>query len=143
MSTSSFPQDTTVTWIKNIDTSSFKMFYSKSNIPKEFYKFIGIDNKKDMANPTDKWTPSCIGKQHHRLNWIARDKNNHWVISVTYGGKGVWTNYHYFDKENGKLNINELIFNRRDLPFGQTVKEIKSGNFEFEEIDLADYEEDN
>lgn len=137
-----FSQDTTVTWIRNIDTSSYKISYRKSNIPKEFYKFIGINRKNEIVNPSKNWTPSCISRKHYRLNWIAKDKNNHWVISVTYGGRGVFTTYQYFDKVNDKLNLNELDFGRGNFQFSQTVKYIKSGDFEFEEIDLSDYEEE-
>lgn len=130
-----FSQDTIVTWIRNIDTSSFKISYRKNNIPKEFYKYIGIYNKKEISNPRKNWSPSCILRKHYKLNWIAKDKSNHWVISVTYGGRYLGTTYHYFDREKSNLNINQMIFRKRDLTFEQAVKIIKSGNFKFEEID--------
>lgn len=133
-----FSQDTTVKWLTNIDTSSYKMFYERKNIPEEAYKVIGMNNKDDIANPTDNWTPSCLVKPHQGLNWIAKDKKGHMIISVTYGAKSITTRYFYFDKEKGQLNINELTFGRKRLTFGQTVKLIKTKEFEFEEFNLDD-----
>jgi hypothetical protein len=135
-------QDTTVTWLRNIDTTTFKMLYNKRAIPKEVYQVIGMANKNDIANPADNWTPSCMASPHRGLNWIAKDKKNHLVISVTYGAKAVVTKYYYFDKEKGKLNVNELTFERKRLTFVQTTRLIKTRDFEFEEIDLAEYEKE-
>jgi hypothetical protein len=95
-----------------------------------------MDHKDDIAEPADNWTASCLSKPHQGLNWIAKDKNNHIIISVTYGAKAVITRYFYFDKDSGKLNVNELEFNRKRLSFQQTVSLIKAGEFEFEEVDL-------
>jgi len=138
----SFSQDSTVTWIKNIDTLSFKMLTGKKDIPKEFYKFVEIKSLKEIANPTDEWTPSCIRTPHKKLHWIAKDKNNHWVLSVTTGGKGVFAGYYFFDKEKGKLNFNELNFRKRYMTFGQTITCIKSGQFSFDEFDPDQYKDD-
>jgi hypothetical protein len=132
----SFSQDTTVTWIKNIDTSSFKIIYNKKSIPKEFYRILEIKKIEELANSTDKYTPSCKGLIRGQFHWMARQKD-YWVISVTYGGKTVGTRYLFLDKNESKLNINEINFN---LPrfgmtsFGQIVSEIRLGQYEFEKF---------
>ena len=134
----SFSQDTTVTWIKNIDASSFKMLYDKKDIPKEFYRVLDIKDLKRLANPKDKYSPGCTNPIRGQLKWIAKQKNR-WVISVVYGGKGVSNCYYFLDKEKGNLNINEIKFQRRYLTFGQTVQNIKAGKYEFEEYDPEQY----
>jgi hypothetical protein len=137
----SFSQDTTVTWIKNIDTSSFKMLYDKRDIPKEFYPVLSIEALNTIANPSEKYSPGCINPIRGQLNWIAKQKSR-WVISVTYGGKGVWTRFFFFDKENGKLNINEMNFlgpKRSDTTIREVAALIKSGQYEFEEFDPNQY----
>ncbi len=137
----SFSQDSTVTWINNIDTSAFKMLYNKKDIPKEFYRVLNIKDIKKLANPTDKYSPSCINPIRGQLHWMARQKNR-WVICVTYGGKGVYTKFFFLDKEKGSLNINEINFpepKKSDTTFGQVVADIKSGQFSFEEYDAEQY----
>ena len=129
-----FSQDTTVTWINNIDTNSFKVCFKKRCIPKEFYSIINVDNSKDIANAKKKYQTGCVGHglPHHRLNWLAKDKNNHWVLSISYGGLHNRTDYFFIDKEKGKININ--CFNLRlsrncnqfDLSFGNTITRIKA-----------------
>jgi len=137
----SFSQDSTVTWIKNIDTSSFKMLYNKKDIPKEFYRVLNVKDINKLANPTDKYSPGCTNPIRGQLHWIAKQKNR-WVICVTYGGKGVHTRFYFLDKEKGTLNINEINFPtpmRSDATFGQVVASIKSRQYEFEEYDADQY----
>ena len=137
----SFSQDTTVTWIKKIDTSAFKMFYNKKDIPKEFYRVLNVKDIKKLANSTDKYSPGCTNPIRGQFHWMARQKNR-WVISVTYGGKGVYTRYYFLDKDKGTLNINELIFDvpkRGKTTFGQIVSTIKSGQYSFDEFDPDQY----
>ena len=132
-----FAQDTTVAWIKKIDSLSYKTFSDKKYIPREFYKVIGFDSITQVANPNDKWTPSCIGRQHYRLNWIAKDKINHWILSISYGGKSSSTSYYLFDKEKGKLNSN--VFSTRGVKDIKTVgtlaRDIRNRTIEREDID--------
>lgn len=136
-----FSQDSTVTWIKNIDTSLFKMLYNKKDIPKEFYRVLNVKDINKLANPTDKYTPSCMNPIRGQLHWAAKHKNK-WVICVTYGGKGVSTKFFFLDKEKGELNINELNFpipKKSNTTFGQIVMSIKSGEYSFEEFDQNQY----
>ena len=137
----SFSQDTTVAWIKNIDTSAFKLFYNKKQIPKEFYPVLNIEKIRKLANPSDNYSPGCTNPIRGQLHWIAK-QNNRWVISVTYGGKAVHTRYFFLDKDKGTLNINELNFNlprRGKTTFGKTVTAIKNGQYTFEEFDPEQY----
>ncbi len=136
-----FSQDTSVAWIKNIDTSRFEMRYDKKDIPKEFYKVLNIENINKLANPTDKYSPGCTNPIREQLHWIAKE-NNRWVICITYGGRGIFTRFFFLDTDKGKLNINEMHFQtpkRNDTLFGQIVASIKSGQYEFEEFDPDEY----
>lgn len=137
-----FSQDTTVLWIRNIDTLAFKLSYDKQDIPKEFYKTIGISSTEQIANPSDNWTSSCMNPIHHKLEWIAKDKNNHWVISITYGGRASGINYYLFDMEKVKLNINELLIYDKYLTLGSLVNHIKAGKYEFEDIEPSNSEDE-
>jgi hypothetical protein len=137
----SFSQDTTVTWIKNIDTTAFKLLYNKKDIPKEFYRVLNVKDINKLANPTDKYSPGCINPIRGQLHWLAKQKDK-WVICVTYGGKGVYTKFFFLDKEKGTLNINELNFpepKKSNTTFGQIVTTIKSGEYSFEEFDQDQY----
>jgi hypothetical protein len=133
----SFSQDTTVTWIKNIDTTAFKLLYNKKDIPKEFYRVLNVKKINKLANPTDNYSPGCTNPIRGQLHWLAKQKNK-WVICVTYGGKGVYTKFYFLDKDKGTLNINVLNFPRpkkSNTTFGQIVTTIKSGQYSFEEFD--------
>jgi hypothetical protein len=137
----SYSQDTSVTWIKNFDTSSFKISYNKKDIPKEFYRVLSIKRINKLANSSDKYSPGCTNPIRGQFHWMAKEKE-HWVISVTYGGKGVDTRYFFLDKDKVTLNINEMNFNlprRGKTTFGQIVTAIKGGRYEFEEFDSDVY----
>lgn len=131
----SFSQDTNVTWIKNIDTYAFKLLYDKRDIPKEFYSVLSIEDLNTIANPSEEYSPGCTNPIRGQLNWIAKQKSR-WIISITYGGKGVCNRFFFFDKDNGELNINEMNF-LGPKKSGTTIREvvtlIKSGQYEFEE----------
>jgi hypothetical protein len=121
-----FSQDTTVTWFKNINTLSYKLFNTKDKIPKECYVVVGIYKLKEIANPDELRALGCVGKKgvpRIRLNWISKDDKKHIIISTTTGGRGIFNNYYYFDNENGKLNVNEIVF-RYSLTFQQTIQQI-------------------
>ncbi|MEO8149095.1 MAG: hypothetical protein ABI723_15725 [Bacteroidia bacterium] len=128
-------QDTTVSWFKNIDTLSYKIYFNEDKIPKECYAVIGIYKLKEIANPDKPVTLGCVGKEgvpRLKFNWIAKDNKNHIIISITSGGRGVFNHYYYFDKEKGKLNVNEIIF-RHKLTFTETIYRINSKDYELEE----------
>ncbi len=139
-----YSQDTTVVWIKNIDTTTYKIFYKKKEIPKEFYRVLNIKDIKKLANPKDKYSPGCINPIRGQFHWMAIQKKK-WIICVTYGGKGVYTKFFFLDKDKGILNINELNFPeplKSNTTFGQVVTIIKAGQYAFEEFDPEQYKED-
>ncbi len=143
MTNTAFSQDTTVTWINNIDTNAYKVCFKKRCIPKEFYSIINIKKSTDIANANKDYQTGCVGHglPLHRLNWLAKDKNNHWVLSISNGGLVQETCYFFIDKEKGKININ--CFNLRlsrnceqfDFPFGSAIIRIKEKLFFREDID--------
>jgi len=140
-------QDTTVTWINNIDTNSFKLLYDKKEIPKEFYLILQMRTIKDIASANEPFQGGCTGggkgwpSQH--LNWLAVDKNNHWVLSVSHGGRGYWTDYYYFDKEKGQLNVNILMFKGNigdsGFTFEQTIPKLKARQFYRNEVFIPSF----
>lgn len=110
-----FAQDTTVTWLFNIDTSAYAIYFDKKQIPQELYSVIGIESTKDIANPGRAYQRGCEGNgvlPRQRLNWIASDTSNHWIISVSYGGRASGTKFYFIDKDSGRLNSNILYFKR-------------------------------
>jgi hypothetical protein len=138
-----FSQDATVTWFKNIDTLSYKLFNTKDKIPKECYAVVGIYKLKEIANPDEICALGCVGKKgvpRIRLNWIAKDDKKHIIISTTTSGRGIFNHYYYFDYEKGKLNVNEIVF-RYSLTFGQTIQKTNSKEYKLEqEVDLNNRE---
>ena len=140
LTTKIFAQDTTVVWLQNIDTTAFKFYNDKKYIPKDFYKYIDIKSSKEIANPTEEYTSGCVGREgipRKKLNWLAKDKNNHIVMKISTGGKAHRVLYYYLDTDKKKLNINQLFFGyqSRDYTFGMTSLKIKTNEFEFLEYD--------
>ncbi|HXU26674.1 MAG TPA: hypothetical protein VN698_05525 [Bacteroidia bacterium] len=139
-------------WLLNIDTLQFKTYYSKKAIPTALLKYIEVDKLKEIANPNKEFASGCIrrhGVPHIRLNWIAKDKQNHIIASISFGGKGRITNFYYLDNDNNKTttNINELSFDGgyteiTALTLGTTVTRIKAGQFKFEEYEEPESDED-
>lgn len=131
-----FAQDTTVTWLQNIDTTAFKYYNNKKYIPKDFYKYIDIKSVKEIANPTEEYTAGCVvqkGIPQQKLNWLVKDKKNHIVMKISCGGKAHRVLYYYLDTDKKKLNVNQLFFGHlsRDYTFGMTSLKIKLKEFEF------------
>lgn len=128
-----FSQDTTVTWIYKIDTS-YHIQYQVSDIPNEFYTIIGISDSTEIVNANKEYGVGCTGSlPHKRLNWIAYDDKNHWILSVSYGGRGSGTDYYFLDKENGVINTNQLYFHGKNydsLTLGLIAKNIKAKQFD-------------
>ncbi|MCW3084070.1 MAG: hypothetical protein JWP12_1436 [Bacteroidetes bacterium] len=130
-----YSQDTTVTWLNNIDTTAFQLHYNKKAIPKELYPLIKIDKAKDIASADGLYQAGCVGSglPRRRLNWIAKDTNNHWVLSISHGGYSSGTEYYFIDRSKGTLNVNCFTFygstNFNDLSFGSTIPLLKARKF--------------
>jgi hypothetical protein len=130
-----FSQDTTFAWVENIDTSVFSIKYKSRSIPKEFYAIIGIENAKQIASANEPYKIGSHSKKdlpNKRLNWLAEDKNKHWVLCISYSGLAHGTKYIYIDKEKGTLNYNTLKFTGEDnqtLTFCATTLEIKKHKY--------------
>jgi hypothetical protein len=121
----SFAQDSR-NWIYSIDTIHYKVLYKKKNIPKELYPILKIKSTKQIANPNEPVDLSCNRKDipNSRFNWIACDKKNHWIVSITNGGIQILTRYVFIDKSNGKLNDYEIKFSGPDKSRVMTLKEL-------------------
>lgn len=128
-------QDTTVTWMYTIDPATFTVQYDKKNIPEEFFSILGVESVSDIANPGKPYQKRCTSVRdlpHKRLNWIASDSTNHWVLSISYGGRGSGTLFYFIDKENGKLNTNQFHLHAADpekLNLAGLCAEIKAKRF--------------
>ncbi len=127
-------QDTTVTWLTNINVAEFKIAYKKRAIPREFYDVIGIDHLRDIASAHRPYRQGCIanGLPGHRLNWLAKDDKGHWVLSVSFGGRGHNTKYIFIDHDKNKKNINGFYFlgeKCHDLVLSEMVSKIKSHEY--------------
>ncbi|MGZ3862890.1 MAG: hypothetical protein ACXVPN_10800 [Bacteroidia bacterium] len=126
-------QDTTVAWLNNIDTATFKIYYKKGSIPKDFYTFVGIDNLSEIVSANKPYRKGCLGSlPGQRLNWLAKDNRGHWVLSVSFGGRAPGTKYLYIDHEKNIYNINGFWFlddDRNNLTLGGALRKIKSGQY--------------
>jgi|ERR1041385_2098482 hypothetical protein len=128
-------QDTTVVWLNNIDTSGYTIQYNKKYIPEEFYSIIGIEKPKEIANANKRFNKGCTDSgifPHKRLNWIASDNHNHWILSISYGGYASGTKYYFIDKEKEKPNTNIFYFtgsNNGNLTFGETTLKLATKQF--------------
>jgi hypothetical protein len=80
-------QDTSVTWMFSIDQNNFTVSGKKKSIPTEIFRSIGIDSRKQLANPHGFFSKTCVGPgKRKRFNWAASDSSGHTIISITYGG---------------------------------------------------------
>lgn len=128
-------QDTTTTWMFHIDTSAFTVRYDKGFIPAELYAAIGIENTRDIANPHMPFRKGCTGTgtiPHKRLNWIAQDTSNHWILSISYGGKSSGTQFYFIDKDSGKINTNVFYLqgiNQEDYSLSTVLTKLKSQQY--------------
>lgn len=120
-------------WIKNIDTLSFKIHTTKRYIPKEFYSPIGIERRNQIANLHGNFNPGCSGLgKGRRLNWIANDENGHWIISISRGGRAYNTSYYFIAKEKGEIKLNRFSFygfNRKYYNLGLSIRCLKLGYY--------------
>ena len=135
---SNFGQDTNVVWLRHIDTTSFKISYSKKIIPQDFYNYIGIKDLKGIANPNEECNLGCVSRKgvpNRQFNWAATDQKNHYIISVTTGGYMHRTMYYFLDRDSKKLNVNILNFEHgsRNYTLEKAVTAIKNRDFEFVE----------
>ncbi len=128
-------QDTTVTWMYDLDPATFTIHYDKKDIPEEFFSILGVESASDIANPGKPYQKGCTSRRalpHKRLNWIASDSNNHWVLSISYGGRGSGTMFYFIDKETGKLNSNQFHLQKtmpEKLTLADSFKEIKAKRY--------------
>ena len=98
----SFSQ-TSSAWLDSIDVSSFKVYRHKGKVPAEFFSAIGIENKNNIANAHGFFRKGCTGfGKGKRLNWVAKDKNGHFIICMSHGGRSYGTEYYYCELEKGK-----------------------------------------
>ena len=143
LTTRLFAQDTNAVWLKNIDTLDFKIVCNKKAIPTDLLKYIEVDKLKEIANPNEKFISGCVGSfdiPHKRINWVAKDKKNHFVVSISFGGRAHRTCFYYVDNDGKKTNINELYFGNSyasltALTFGSTTNKIRTKEFKFLEYD--------
>lgn len=133
-----FSQDTTTTWMFSIDTSAFTVRYDKGFIPAELYSAIGIQSTRDIANPHMPYHKGCTGTgtmPHKRLNWIAQDSSNHWILCISYGGKASGTQFYFIDKHTGEINSNVFYLhgiNPEDYSLSTVLTKLKSGQYKRE-----------
>ena len=143
LTTNLFAQDTGAVWLRNIDTLEFKILYNKKAIPTELLKYIEVNKLNEIANLDEKFISGCVGSSsipHTRVNWVAKDKKNHYAVSISFGGYAHKTRFYYLDNDKKKININELFFGNSytlttGLTFGSTTKKINNGEFQFFEWD--------
>lgn len=135
-----FGQDTTSTWMFNLNTSEFKVYYKTKYIPKEFYNIISVEDINDIVDNHKNFKRFCVGPGiTKKLNWIAKDKNNKWVLSVPYGGRVFQTIFYCFDFDSKKLNANGfyiIIENHDKISFNEFVSLINEKKLEREDIDF-------
>ena len=131
-----FSQD--MSWFHKIDTLSYEIFYDKKTIPQTFYSVIGIETRNDIVNPNGNFSKGCTGPgKRIRFNWLAKDKNNHWVISISYGGIAYNTKYFFFDSEGEKMNCKGIYFTGYDaeeLTFTRAISKIYSKEYYYFDI---------
>lgn len=128
-------QDTTVTWAHKADPSSFIVRYDRAYTPQEFFSILGVDSVTDIANPGKRYQKGCssvIALPRKRLNWIASDSSNHWIISLSYGGIGTGTTFYFIDKEGGVLNTEQFHLHTREpekLSLAEAMQEVKAKRY--------------
>ena len=122
-------QDTTATWMYDINPDDFKVSYRIADIPKQFYDVMSICCKHDIVVKDEDFKSNCVGPGVTRkLNWIAKSKNKRWVISISYGGKAYYVVNYFFDYDNDEMNVNGFILLGRDrfeMPFEQMTTSMR------------------
>ena len=106
----SFSQTGSKAWLDTIDTHSFRVYKNKNKVPEEFLKALDIESKRKIANPYGHFRKGCTGfGKSRRLNWIAKDKNNHSIISISHGGRSYGTEYYYCEITENKVCLYGLL----------------------------------
>ena len=119
-------QSITNSWLKNIDTISYKVYYKKKFVSRKI--IATIDMKKSwIAEPNGRFRAGCTGKgKSKRLNWVAKDKNGHIILSISHGGLASGISYYFIDSDSGSLNANKLEISGRNNSFVDVVDKIQS-----------------
>lgn len=120
-------------WINQMDIANYKVYKKTSKLDNIFLSKIETE-RNDIANSTGKFSFGCTGKgKHIRLNWMAVDKNNHQIISLSYGGKAYYTSYFLVDYDNESLNLRTMrvLSSNRELTLEQVVESINENNYEW------------
>ena len=135
-----FGQDTSSTWMFDINSSKFKLYHKTKYIPKEFYNIISVEDKNDIVDNDKNFKRNCIGPGITRkLNWLAKDKYKRCIISISYGGRVFQTIFYCFDFDSGKLNANGFyirVENHDKISFPQFISLINERKLEREDIDF-------
>lgn len=99
-STSLFSQDTILNRIKNINPKDFTVYKRKKDIPLEYLKYLPIKDLRQIANPGKHFNTNYAdtSQPQNGLNWVALDKNNRMVISISNGGYFIATYFYYICK---------------------------------------------
>jgi hypothetical protein len=122
-----FSQDTSATWINKIEKLSFKVYHGKRHIRKEMFSSIGIERKIEIARRYGYFSKGCRGLRHKRLNWLAKDKDDHYILSISNGGRFYGTRYFFMEYNKEKLKVEELLIaGDLKMTFTEMVNVIKA-----------------
>ena len=136
----SFSQDET-SWIQHIDSTEFKLFYHKKHLPKAFYQIQGIETPKELANPTDRYSPCCTNPVRGQLNWMAK-RGGKSLICITNGGSAVITRVYLLDSNTGKLIAHSSVSPLKpEITFGEFLGLLQSEEVKLEQLNPVDFKE--
>ncbi len=120
-------------WVYKIDSNDFKVFSNKTKIPIAFLNEVEL-KRSSISNQKGNFNPSCVGGgKKVRLNWAARDSDNHWIISLSFSGKSYYTKVYLVSFDNSIVEANYIRLHHTlpEASFSESVDKIMAGNFDW------------
>jgi hypothetical protein len=94
----------------NTDSSDYILSDKLSKIPTAFFKITGI-NRLSITTKDKNFASGCVVngiKKSIKLDYVKTNKRkNTQIISLTFGGKTLYTKIYYLSYKNGVLKVKE------------------------------------
>ena len=93
-------QNTKPVWCKFWNEKKFTKKYTFDEVPKYLYEYLNLTDSNVITDRIENFSSGCtlsLNQKSKLFNWIATNNKNQWILSITYGGKRVWTTLYYID----------------------------------------------
>lgn len=87
-------------WCKFWKEKKFEKAYNFEDVPTKIYAYIAVKDSSNITDKKENFSSGCVVAHNQKktlFNWIATNHKNQFIVSITYGGKRLWTTYYYID----------------------------------------------